>query len=124
MGTHTDPTYGQAELFRMLMHPTRIAILEALRYDEACVCHLEAQLQVRQAYLSQQLAVLRKSGLIGDRRDGMNSFYRVVRPEVFAVLDTARNVTGANRAMLPPPAVCPCPKCTPAERSAQDPGTL
>lgn len=118
MGINSGTSQLQAQLFRALMHPARIAILEALRHDEACVCHLEAQLQVRQAYLSQQLAVLRKAGLIGDRRDGLNIFYRVVRPEVFAVLDAARRVVGAQPAALPPPDVCPCPICTPANRAA------
>lgn len=107
----------QTRLFKALMHPTRIAILEALRHSEECVCHLEAHLRVRQAYLSQQLAVLRKAGLIADRRDGMNIFYRIIQPEVLMLLDTARFMVGGTTATAPdavrPPA-CPCPKC--AER--------
>lgn len=124
MRNNNDTMQRQARLFRMLMHPTRIAILEALRHDEACVCHLEAQLQTRQAYLSQQLAVLRKAGLIGDRRDGLNIFYRVVRPEVFDVIDAARGLIGADRASPPPPAGCSCPKCIPVDRLISEPVRL
>jgi ArsR family transcriptional regulator len=112
----------QAQLFRTLMHPARLAILDLLRGEEECVCHLEARLGYRQAYISQQLAVLRAAGLVHDRREGWNIFYRVARPEVFTLLDQARALLG-----LPPRPVpaddrslaCPCPKCDPvAERAA------
>ena len=29
----------QAQLFKVLMHPTRLAILDELRGGEQCVCH-------------------------------------------------------------------------------------
>ena len=111
----------QAHLFRTLMHPARVAILDLLRGEEECVCHLEARLGYRQAYISQQLAVLRAAGLVQDRRDGWNIFYRVTRPEIFPLLDQARAVLGLapiqattdDRA----PA-CPCPKCDPVEERA------
>jgi DNA-binding transcriptional ArsR family regulator len=49
------------------MHPARLAILNTLRGGAACVCHLEAHLVYRQAYLSQQLAALRAASLVRDR---------------------------------------------------------
>jgi DNA-binding transcriptional ArsR family regulator len=55
-----------AALFRALMHPTRLAILEMLRDDEECVCHMEAMLGLRQAHVSQHLSVLREAGLVDD----------------------------------------------------------
>jgi DNA-binding transcriptional ArsR family regulator len=58
-------------LFKAFSHPARLAILEELRKGEHCVCHLEALLEARQSYVSQQLAVLREAGLISDRRDGL-----------------------------------------------------
>lgn len=113
----------QARLFRTLMHPTRIAILEELRAGEQCVCHLEAFLGYRQAYISQQLAVLRKAGLIADRRDGLNVFYRIAQPGVLALLDTACALVGG----IPPPlqrraleVSCDCPKCAGDARLVAD----
>lgn len=114
MNTNEQTITRQARLFKALMHPTRIAILEALRHSEECVCHLEAHLQVRQAYLSQQLAVLRKAGLITDRREGMNIFYRIARPEVLNLLDAARSMVGGTAVIAlhaARPHACPCPKC-------------
>ena len=107
--THIDPQVG---LLKALTHPARLAILEILRSGEECVCHMEAALGYRQAYLSQQLAVLREAGIIEDRRDGWNIFYRVIRPEIYAVLDAVNKMAGAKiegeRKTNP---TCPCPKC-------------
>jgi ArsR family transcriptional regulator len=110
----TPSTQRQAELFRALMHPARLAILNLLRDGEACVCHLEAHLGYRQAYLSQQLAILRTAGLIRDRRAGWNIYYEVAQPEVFTLLDLSRTVIGLptekQQTQAPSPD-CPCPKC-------------
>ena len=65
----------QAQAFKALTHPARIAILEILRDGEHCVCHMEAYLGVRQAYLSQQLAVLREAGLIEGEIEGPATCY-------------------------------------------------
>ena len=101
----------QILIFKALTHPARIAILDLLRDGEHCVCHLEAFLGFRQAYISQQLAVLREAGLIQDRRDGWNIFYRVIDPQIYAVLDTVRAMTGAGNLSANLAAVCSCPSC-------------
>lgn len=106
----------QSELFKVLAHPVRLSILEILRGGEQCVCHMEAVLGLRQAYISQHLMVLREAGLVEDRREGWNVFYRVVRPQVYAVVDEASALLGAvsEDVHLRTPATCPCPKCNPA----------
>ncbi len=99
------------------MHPARLSILENLRHGEQCVCHLEAVLACRQAYISQHLMVLREAGLVEDRRDGARIYYRVVRPEVFDLVDEANRMSGSIPAQinnLPLPD-CPCPKCNPPD---------
>lgn len=103
----------EARIFKALMHPSRIAILEALRDGEQCVCHLEALLNMRQAYISQQLAVLRRAGIIADRRCGLNIFYRIVKTEVLDLIDTARAMTGSasNTVRSATSRACSCPKC-------------
>jgi ArsR family transcriptional regulator len=108
-----DPLENAAALFKLLSHPSRLAILHLLRDGEECVCHMEAALGLRQAYISQQLMVLRQAGLVTDRRDGWNVFYRVTKPEVFALLDAALATIApdAKTAMPAKAATCPCPKC-------------
>jgi DNA-binding transcriptional ArsR family regulator len=112
----------EAKLFKALNHPVRLAILEILREDEACVCHMEAHLGLRQAYISQQLMILREAGLVQDRRDGLNIFYRVVKPDIFTVLDAMRSLIGRDQPAQPDAfsreigrSACDCPKCTAAE---------
>ncbi len=104
----------QAKLFKVLMHPTRLAILDVLRSGEACVCHLEAALGHRQAYLSQQLMVLREAGLVNDRRDGWNVYYHIANPEIWRVLDDARAMLGEKPLRSVPKVIasCTCPHCT------------
>ncbi len=70
-------------ILKALSHPARLAILEALRQREACVCHMEALFGWRQAYISQQLMVLREAGIIEDRREGWNVYYRVVDRRIY-----------------------------------------
>ncbi len=107
-----------ARLFKALMHPTRLEILDLLRDGEACVCHLEAALDLRQSYISQQLMVLREAGLVQDRRDGWNSYYRVIQPQVFALLDVAQTMSGVNptkarQKLSAKLSSCSCPRCAP-----------
>jgi DNA-binding transcriptional ArsR family regulator len=60
-----------AARFKALAHPVRLQILDMLRRGEACVCHMETALDKRQAYISQQLMVLRDAGLVDARKDGL-----------------------------------------------------
>jgi DNA-binding transcriptional ArsR family regulator len=109
----------QAKLFKALMHPARLAILDVLRDSEQCVCHLEYLLGYRQAYISQQLSVLRENGLVQDRRDGLNIYYSTAKADIYALIDQAAQVTGNQpRKTVPKPHLhgntqsCPCPKCS------------
>jgi DNA-binding transcriptional ArsR family regulator len=58
--------------------------------------------------------ILKDAGLIESRRDGLNLYYRVIKPEIHTVLDALGSVTGVV-AKLPKHkhanAECPCPKC-------------
>ena len=108
-----------ANIFKALMHPARLSILEILREGEHCVCHLEAVLEFRQAYISQHLMVLREAGLVDDRRDGARIFYRVTKPEVFDLVDAAIQMSGGELTPVRYSIAknCPCPKCTPVAES-------
>jgi DNA-binding transcriptional ArsR family regulator len=114
----------QTQFFKVLMHSTRLAILDILRDGEQCVCHMEAVFGLRQAHISQHLMVLRDAGLVTDRRDGWNVFYRVIRPEVYQVID-AMNAFSDKPSGNPFAAelrkhkhACPCPKCNADEPSS------
>ena len=85
---------------------------------------MEAVLGYRQAYISQHLAVLREAGLIDDRRDGWNVFYRVTAPQVFTMMDEALQIMGEQKSAVERPdrirdKTCPCPKCNPVVEGAK-----
>lgn len=113
------PFESQVSILKALTHPARIAILYILRDGEHCVCHLSAYLGFRQAYISQQLSVLREAGLIQDRRDGWNIYYRVVNPLIFEVLDAVEVMTD-EQISFPPASQsnCSCPHCSPKDETA------
>ena len=108
---------AQAELLKVLAHPTRLYILEILSQGEACVYHLTAIIGRRQANVSQHLMALREAGLVRDRRDGVLVYYRLADqriPEIITTLcQTAYPEKGIERPKVPASPVpgCPCPKC-------------
>ena len=64
-------------VFTALADPTRRAVFEQLTRGEAPVNALTARFEVSQPAISQHLSTLRKAGLIAQRRDGRQVFYRV-----------------------------------------------
>ena len=78
-----------SDRFKVLAHPERLRILDALRRDSECVCHLSALTGKPQPYVSQQLRILREAGLISDEKDGLNVYYRLTDDEIEAWLELA-----------------------------------
>ena len=105
----------EARLLSSLAHPTRLQILEILRDGEACVCHIQATLRQRQSYVSQQLMALRQPGIVANRKEGLRVYYRISDPQILAVLDDVRAVTGLNdedmQQYFPEQGKCNCPQC-------------
>jgi len=62
---------------RTLAHPTRLALIEALRAGERTVNELVREVGTSAANLSQHLAAMRAAGVLRVRRDGRYAFYRI-----------------------------------------------
>lgn len=77
----------KAEIFQALGHPTRIAIVEALRSGEMSAGQLIEQLGLEQANASQHLAVLRAKQVVVNRKEGNQVFYSLRDPVLIEVLD-------------------------------------
>jgi DNA-binding transcriptional ArsR family regulator len=65
-----------------------------LRSGERSVGALQAELRLDSGGTSQQLAALRRIGLVEGRRVGTSVFYRVTDEEIFALLELARGIIG------------------------------
>ncbi|MER6568838.1 metalloregulator ArsR/SmtB family transcription factor [Streptomyces sp. NPDC001093] len=87
------PLYqAKAEFFRMLGHPVRIRVLELLQDGPKPVRDLLAEIEVEPSSLSQQLAVLRRSGIVTSTRDGSTVVYELAGGDVADLLKAARRI--------------------------------
>ena len=87
------PLYqAKAEFFRVLGHPARIRVLELLSERDHAVHELLEQIEIEPSNLSQQLAVLRRAGLIRQSREGGTVSYSISVPEVRDLLLAARTI--------------------------------
>lgn len=106
-----------SDLLQAISPEPRIEILLAIGDGEACVCHLEAVLSYRQAYISQHLMALREAGVLGTRRDGKYIFYRMEKPEIMEMVELAARLAGfdisafADKVTLARSS-CECPHCS------------
>ncbi|HEY3004036.1 MAG TPA: metalloregulator ArsR/SmtB family transcription factor [Kribbellaceae bacterium] len=87
------PLYqAKAEFFRMLGHPVRIRVLELLQDGPMPVRDLLADLEIEPSSLSQQLAVLRRSGIVTSTREGSTVVYALAGGDVADLLRAARRI--------------------------------
>jgi ArsR family transcriptional regulator len=87
------PLYeAKADLFRALGHPVRIRVLELLSERDHAVHELLAEIPTEASSLSQQLAVLRRTGLVRQQRLRGEVVYSIVVPQTRDLLLAARMV--------------------------------
>jgi len=87
------PLYqAKADFFKTLGHPVRIRVLELLSQREHAVGEMLPEVGVEAASLSQQLAVLRRAGLVTFRKAGSTVYYALASPEVAELLAVARRI--------------------------------
>lgn len=87
------PLYqAKADFFRMLGHPVRIRVLELLQDSPRPVRDLLADLAIEPSSLSQQLAVLRRYGIVTSRREGSTVMYEIASSDVAELLRVARRI--------------------------------
>ena len=70
----------EVRVFKALAHETRLRILTLLVARQLCVCQLEVALGLPQVAVSRHLSVLRASGLVESRREGLWVHYRLAEP--------------------------------------------
>ena len=81
-----------AEICKTLANPKRLQILNLLRHKELSVNELASLMEIRDANVSQHLAVMRQKGILVTRREGVNVYYRIANPKVIEACDIMREV--------------------------------
>ena len=89
----STPLYQlKAEFFKTLGHPARIRVLELLSEREHAVAEMLPEVGIEPAHLSQQLAVLRRSGIVTATRTGSTVTYELAGGDVAELLAAARRI--------------------------------
>jgi DNA-binding transcriptional ArsR family regulator len=86
----------KADLFKALGHPARVRALEVLAEGEHSVSGLQPLVGLESSHLSQQLAVLRRAGLVATRKEGSSVVYALAHPLVAELLGVAKQLLLAS----------------------------
>lgn len=99
MGDKTGRTAAERRLLelhaatcRMLAHPFRLAVIEALRPGERTAGDLVRLVGTTAANLSQHLGAMREAGIVAVRREGRFAFYRIGDPRILTAFRLMREV--------------------------------
>lgn len=73
-------------MLKALAHPTRLKILEKLQDGPCCVCKIIPYVGGEQSNVSHHLAILKRAGIVRDKKKGKEVWYEVCDPAVFSLL--------------------------------------
>lgn len=82
----------QAEVLKALAHPIRLAIVQHLAPGEKCVCEIVEHTGTTQSNISKHLGILKKAGIIRDRKEGPSVYYRLVMPCAVSFFRCVQNI--------------------------------
>ena len=90
--------HRRAKIIKAMAHPSRLAMLEALRHGEMCVCDLRDLVGADLSTVSKHLSLMKSAGLVEDRKEGLKVHYRLRVP---CVLDFMTCVEAVLKAGAP-----------------------
>lgn len=70
----------KADVFKAMGNPVRLGIIEYLKDGERCVCEIVEHVGTDISNVSKHLSILRRHGIVADRRDGLKIFYSLTMP--------------------------------------------
>jgi ArsR family transcriptional regulator len=83
-------------LFYALSDPTRLELMKRLKGGAKCVCELTDAMQAGQSRLSFHLRVLKRAGLVRDRREGRWKYYSVNKEGLNELKDVVVEMNGGT----------------------------
>jgi len=86
----------RARILKALAHPNRLAMVDALTDGEMCVSKLQEIVGSDMSTVSKHLAVLKAAGIVSDRKQGLQVFYRLEVTCIKCFLDCADAVVRNN----------------------------
>jgi DNA-binding transcriptional ArsR family regulator len=92
-----EPFKRQARILKALANESRLMMIDRLNRGECTVGELVALVGSDQSTVSKHLAVLRGHGIVEDRREGSNVYYRLLTPCVMTFFSCATQVIKERR---------------------------
>ena len=77
---------NQALILKALGQPTRLQILDLLKDGERCVCEIFPAIDQEQANVSKHLTILKQSGILESRKEGLRVIYWIKNKEVLDLI--------------------------------------
>jgi DNA-binding transcriptional ArsR family regulator len=77
---------NQSQILKALGQPTRLQILDLLKDGERCVCEIFPAINQEQANVSKHLSILKQSGILDSRKEGLRVIYGIKNKEVLGLI--------------------------------------
>lgn len=98
MSMNRTPYERRAQVLKAMAHPSRLMIVDVLASGERCVGDLTRLLDAESSTVSKHLAVMKAVGLVEDRKQGLQVFYRLRVPCIMQFFGCIEAVLRANEA--------------------------
>ena len=82
----------EVEVFKALADPTRLKILECIENGEKCICEIIPYTGKSQPNVSQHLKVMKHSGIINERKDGIRIMVKVSDNKIYKIIDQVKKL--------------------------------
>ncbi len=94
---HKEDYYKlRSEIIKAMAHPSRLFIIEEISKGEKCVCELTDMIGADISTISKHLSVLKKAGIVTDRKEGTTVFYRLRVECIMDFMNCIDNVMKSN----------------------------
>ena len=88
----------QAEVLKALAHPLRLAVVQYLAKEEKCVCEIVDYVGTSQSNISKHLSIMKKVGILSDRKEGLSVYYRLNMPCALNFFQCVQDIIDADLA--------------------------
>ena len=82
----------QCEICKAMGHPIRLEIVETLHDEDMSATAMLEALEISKANLSKHMALLLHAGIVEQRRQGRQVFYRLAHPEIHEACSIMRSI--------------------------------
>lgn len=88
---------ARAQIIKAMAHPSRLQIIVALTKGELCVCELKKLVGADMSTVSKHLSLMKAAGIVQDRKEGLQVFYRLLCPCVETFLNCIDTLIDGQR---------------------------